>query len=115
MSQAIMKLVSGETIIGDVFPSEYKSCVDVKNPMIVRSAVDMNQRVVVSLMKWVETDENTFTIRADHIITSAAPSQFLSKYYSESNYDDFSLEDIGDEEEDEQVFQEDTTVEKIYH
>jgi hypothetical protein len=87
MAHAILKLVSGETIIADVSSSTKQDYLTVKDPLIVRSGVDDDSRLVMSMYKWIESAQTTFSIEKSHVILRAAPSEYLIDYYNEAKED----------------------------
>ena len=87
MAHAILKLVSGETIIADVTNSIKENHINVTDPLIVRTGMDEDNRLVMSMYKWIDTAQTNFTIDDDHIILRAAPSEYLIEYYNEAKED----------------------------
>jgi len=51
MAHAILKLVSGETIIADVTNSIKENHINVTDPLIVRTGMDEDNRLVMSMYK----------------------------------------------------------------
>ena len=94
MEQAVLKLTSGETIIADVV-SKGSADVIVSNPMLVRNGINEENKLVVTLLKWIETEQPSVTIGQQHVITTAHPSRFLLSYYNEVL--DFELQEDQDE------------------
>jgi hypothetical protein len=88
MAHAILKLVSGESIIADVTTSSKQNYINVTDPLILRTGIDDDNRMVISMYKWVETAQTTFTIENSHIILRAAPTESIIDYYNEVLEDD---------------------------
>lgn len=83
MSNAVLKLTNGETLIGDVTPSNDENYINVVNPYVIRTGVSEDSRLIMSMTKWVESAEETVQVKADHVITVATASTFLSRYFEE--------------------------------
>lgn len=83
MAHSILKLVSGETIIADVTPSSTPNAIKVSNPMLIRSGIDDDSRLIMSMMRWMETDQEEHTIATDHVIIQASPTKTIVEYYEE--------------------------------
>ena len=83
MAHAILKLVSGETIIADVNTSTKENHINVTDPLVLRTGIDDDNRMVMSMYKWMETAQTTFTIEKSHVILRAAPSEPIIDYYNE--------------------------------
>lgn len=83
MSNAVLKLTNGETLIGDVVPNDDDNYISVTNPYVIRTGVSEDNRLLMSMTKWVESAEETVQVKADHVITLATASTFLSRYFEE--------------------------------
>lgn len=83
MAHAILKLVSGETIIADVTTSSKENHINVTNPLILRTGIDDDNRMVMSMYNWVETAQTTFIIEKTHVIIRVAPTESVIDYYNE--------------------------------
>ena len=93
--QQIIKLTSGDTIIANIVSSDKN--LKVSNPMLIKHGIDDENRLVVTLIKWMETEVDAITIFSDHVVSLAPPSSFLAHYYDQTVQDDD--EDFDFEEE----------------
>ena len=83
MSNAVLKLTNGETLIGDVTPSNDENFINVVSPYLIRTGVSDDNKLIMSMTKWIESAEESVQVRADHVITVATASTFLSQYFEE--------------------------------
>ena len=93
VSYTVLKLANGEDIICEVDYEQYDSEVspsqrvfEIQNPLLMvatRRVEDDGVREGLSLSRWVEpfTEQKYFSIPATSVITSAAASPGLVKYY----------------------------------
>jgi len=49
MSNAVLKLTNGETLIGDVTPSNDENYINVVNPYVIRTGVSEDSRLIMSM------------------------------------------------------------------
>ena len=125
VSYTVLKLANGEDIICEVDFEEYnveteltKRVYEIQNPLLIVHTKEMSpegMREGLSLSRWFQpfTEQKYFTIPATTVVTSAAASPGLSKYYEyvlkrigdeydeivteEKDLDDYSNDDIYDE------------------
>ena len=125
ISYTVLKLANGEDIICEVDFEQYNVEADlpqriyeIQNPLLITHTKEMSPEGVregLSLSRWFQpfTEQNYFTIPATTVVTSAAASPGLSKYYEyvlkrigdeydeivteEKKLDDYSNDDIYDE------------------
>ena len=125
VSYTVLKLANGEDIICEVDFEEYnveteltKRVYEIQNPLLIVHTKEMSPEGVregLSLSRWFQpfTEQKYFTIPATTVVTSAAASPGLSKYYEyvlkrigdeydeivtdEKDLDDYSNDDIYDE------------------
>ena len=125
VSYTVLKLANGEDIICEVDFEQYnvkkeltKRVYEIQNPLLITHTKEMSPEGVregLSLSRWFQpfTEQNYFTIPATTVVTSAAASPGLSKYYEyvlkrigdeydeivteEKKLDDYSNDDIYDE------------------
>ena len=103
VSYTVLKLANGEDIICEVDFEQYNVEADlpqriyeIQNPLLITHTKEMSPEGVregLSLSRWFQpfTEQNYFTIPATTVVTSAAASPGLSKYY------EYVLKRIGDE------------------
>ena len=125
VSYTVLKLANGEDIICEVDFEQYNVEADlpqriyeIQNPLLITHTKEMSPEGVregLSLSRWFQpfTEQKYFTIPATTVVTSAAASPGLSKYYEyvlkrigdeydeivteEKDLDDYSNDDIYDE------------------
>ena len=125
VSYTVLKLANGEDIICEVDFEEYnveteltKRVYEIQNPLLIVHTKEMSpegMREGLSLSRWFQpfTEQKYFSIPATTVVTSAAASPGLSKYYGyvlkrigdeydeivteEKKLDDYSNDDIYDE------------------
>ena len=125
ISYTVLKLANGEDIICEVDFEQYnvkkeltKRVYEIQNPLLITHTKEMSPEGVregLSLSRWFQpfTEQKYFTIPATTVVTSAAASPGLSKYYEyvlkrigdeydeivteEKDLDDYSNDDIYDE------------------
>jgi hypothetical protein len=125
VSYTVLKLANGEDIICEVDFEEYnveteltKRVYEIQNPLLIVHTKEMSpegMREGLSLSRWFQpfTEQKYFSIPATTVVTSAAASPGLSKYYEyvlkrigdeydeivteEKDLDDYSNDDIYDE------------------
>jgi len=125
ISYTVLKLANGEDIICEVDFEQYnvkkeltKRVYEIQNPLLIVHTKEMSpegMREGLSLSRWFQpfTEQKYFTIPATTVVTSAAASPGLSKYYEyvlkrigdeydeivteEKDLDDYSNDDIYDE------------------
>ena len=113
VSYTVLKLANGEDIICEVDFEQYNVEADlpqriyeIQNPLLITHTKEMSPEGVregLSLSRWFQpfTEQNYFNIPATTVVTSAAASPGLSKYYEivteEKKLDDYSNDDIYDE------------------
>jgi hypothetical protein len=103
VSYTVLKLANGEDIICEVDFEQYnvkkeltKRVYEIQNPLLITHTKEMSPEGVregLSLSRWFQpfTEQKYFTIPATTVVTSAAASPGLSKYY------EYVLKRIGDE------------------
>jgi hypothetical protein len=90
---AIIKLITGETLICKMSLTKDKNYVLIVNPL--QLALNSNQSgssLVAS--KWIETDQTEFKVKTWHIVAAAEPSLYIKEIYDES------MEELNDREQD---------------
>ena len=125
VSYTVLKLANGEDIICEVDFEQYNVEADlpqriyeIQNPLLITHTKEMSPEGVregLSLSRWFQpfTEQKYFSIPATTVVTSAAASPGLSKYYEyvlkrigdeydeivteEKKLDDYSNDDIYDE------------------
>ena len=103
ISYTVLKLANGEDIICEVDFEQYnvkkeltKRVYEIQNPLLITHTKEMSPEGVregLSLSRWFQpfTEQKYFSIPATTVVTSAAASPGLSKYY------EYVLKRIGDE------------------
>jgi hypothetical protein len=103
VSYTVLKLANGEDIICEVDFEQYnvkkeltKRVYEIQNPLLITHTKEMSPEGVregLSLSRWFQpfTEQKYFSIPATTVVTSAAASPGLSKYY------EYVLKRIGDE------------------
>jgi len=103
ISYTVLKLANGEDIICEVDFEQYnvkkeltKRVYEIQNPLLITHTKEMSPEGVregLSLSRWFQpfTEQKYFTIPATTVVTSAAASPGLSKYY------EYVLKRIGDD------------------
>ena len=103
VSYTVLKLANGEDIICEVDFEQYNVEADlpqriyeIQNPLLITHTKEMSPEGVregLSLSRWFQpfTEQKYFSIPATTVVTSAAASPGLSKYY------EYVLKRIGDE------------------
>jgi len=103
ISYTVLKLANGEEIICEVDYDQYNDVADplkrvyeIQNPLLMTHTREMSSqglREGLSLSRWFQpfTEQKYFSIPATTVVTSAAASPGLSKYY------EYVLKRIGDE------------------
>ena len=125
ISYTVLKLSNGEDIICEVDFEQYdveadlpQRIYEIQNPLLITHTKEMSPEGVregLSLSRWFQpfTEQKYFSIPATTVVTSAAASPGLSKYYEyvlkrigdeydeivteEKKLDDYSNDDIYDE------------------
>ena len=103
ISYTVLKLANGEEIICEVDYDQYNDAADplkrvyeIQNPLLMTHTREMSPqglREGLSLSRWFQpfTEQKYFSIPATTVVTSAAASPGLSKYY------EYVLKRIGDD------------------
>lgn len=83
----LVKLISGETIIGTLLSSDSSHTIDIENPYVFKTMSAMNiigmKHDLLIFRKWFEfTDETKMTIFTNSITSVVAPNEMLIKFYS---------------------------------
>ena len=103
ISYTVLKLANGEDIICEVDFEQYnvkkeltKRVYEIQNPLLITHTKEMSPEGVregLSLSRWFQpfTEQKYFSIPATTVVTSAAASPGLSKYY------EYVLKRIGDD------------------
>ena len=103
VSYTVLKLANGEDIICEVDFEQYnvkkeltKRVYEIQNPLLITHTKEMSPEGVregLSLSRWFQpfTEQKYFSIPATTVVTSAAASPGLSKYY------EYVLKRIGDD------------------
>jgi len=103
ISYTVLKLANGEDIICEVDFEQYNVEADlpqriyeIQNPLLITHTKEMSPEGIregLSLSRWFQpfTEQKYFSIPATTVVTSAAASPGLSKYY------EYVLKRIGDE------------------
>lgn len=119
MNPTVLKLVNGETIIAEVTESKTPLCKEVSEVFIIRTGISQNNKMVLSLMPWMESDQKSFTIREEHIVSQAEPSEVVKSHYNmyknEVDDDDPFDEDDLDEEANFLDFDDEDEETKTFH
>lgn len=116
MNPTVLKLISGETIIADVKNSTTPNCQEISEPYLIRCGVAQNNRMVLSLMPWMESDQKVFTIRDDHIISTAVPTDVIKEHYNMyKNPEEETLSFDDDDEDFLNMEDDEDEEEKVYH
>jgi hypothetical protein len=90
---AIIKLITGETLICKMSLTKDKNYVLIVNPLQLALKSNQSGSSLVA-SKWIETDETEFKVKAWHIIAAAEPSLYIKEIYDES------MEELNDYEQD---------------
>ena len=103
VSYTVLKLANGEDIICEVDFEQYnvkkeltKRVYEIQNPLLITHTKEMSPEGIregLSLSRWFQpfTEQKYFSIPATTVVTSAAASPGLSKYY------EYVLKRIGDD------------------
>lgn len=114
MTPTVLKLVSGETIIAEVIEGSVPNNCQVRHPYIIRSGISDTNKMVLSLMPWIESEQHTFNIKEDHIISRAAPSKVVEQHYHMFKKEEEEAE-LFDDWDEEDFLDEDLDEEKVVH
>lgn len=80
---AILKLITGETVICEMSYTKDEKYVSIKNPLqFSLRAKHSGSSLVAS--KWIESDQTEFKIKTWHIVAAAEPSVYIEEIYHES-------------------------------
>ena len=92
----VLKLTSGDTIVGDCSAKKSSSMIQIDNPVQFTMMYRGTGEGTLVAQQWLETDEKSFTIHKMQIVAEAEPNDMLKDYYYSS------LEDINSEYETEE-------------
>jgi len=90
---AIIKLISGETLICKMSLTKDKNYVLIANPLQLALNKNQSSSTVVA-SKWLETDQTEFKVKTWHIVAAAEPSLYIKEIYVES------MEELNNHEQD---------------
>lgn len=80
---AIIKLITGETLICNMRYIKDENYVMIKDPLqFSLNASQTGSSLIAS--KWIETDQTEFKIKTWHIVAAATPSLYIEEIYLES-------------------------------
>lgn len=91
----VLKLTSGDTIVGECSTKRASSVVQVDHPVQFTMMYRGNGSGTLVAQQWLETDEKSFSIHKMQIVAVAEPNDMLKEYYLNS------LEDLS------QIYEED--------
>ncbi len=92
----VLKLTSGDTIVGDCSAKKSSSMIQIDSQMSVVMMYQGGGQGSLVAQQWLETDETSFSIHKMQIVAEAEPNDMLKEYYYSS------LEDINSEYETEE-------------
>ena len=90
----VLKLTSGDTIVGDCSAKKSSSMIQIDNPVQFTMMYRGTGEGTLVAQQWLETDEKSFTIHKMQIVAVAEPNAMLKDYYKNS------LEDLSELYED---------------
>lgn len=93
----VLKLVSGETIVASTKPTE--TFVKVVDP-IQFTVVSRGGYGTMMASEWLQTNQNSFKIKRDHIVAMAYPTEMMLDYYFNS------VNEIANQENEEETSEE---------
>ena len=91
----VLKLTSGDTIVGHCTTRKSSSIVQVNDPVQFTMMYRGDSSGTLVAQQWLETDEKSFSIHKMQIVAVAEPNDMLKEYYLNS------LEDLS------QIYKED--------
>lgn len=80
----VLKLTSGDTIVGDCSTKKSSSVVQVNDPVLFTMMYKGSGEGTLVAQQWLETDEKSFTIHKMQIVAVAEPNAMLRDYYRNS-------------------------------
>ena len=94
----VLKLTSGETIVGKIYFNKETPFLKVEDPVQFTMMWSGSQRCTLVASKWVETDETSFNIPMHTIVATASPNDMLRDYYCNASEDIKNTEFLEDED-----------------
>ena len=95
----VIKLTSGETIVGKIYLNDKRPFLKVENPVQFTMMFNGRSRGSLVASKWVETEETVFNISMHNVIATALPNEMLRDYYHGA-YEDIQNESYDEHEQD---------------
>ena len=80
----VLKLTSGDTIVGDCKTKKSSSIVQVDEPVQFTMIYKGLGEGTLVAQQWLETDEKSFSIHKMQIVAVAEPNDMLKEYYKNS-------------------------------
>lgn len=80
----VLKLTSGDTIVGDCSTKKSSSIVQVNDPVQFTMMYRGGGGGTLVAQQWLETDEKSFSIHKMQIVAVAEPNDMLKAYYKDS-------------------------------
>ena len=99
----VLKLTSGDTIVGECSTKRQSSVVKVDYPVQFTMMYQGNGNGSLVAQQWLETDETSFSIHKMQIVADAEPNDMLKDYYFSSleeinqDYEENFLDDFESE------------------
>ena len=94
----VLKLTSGETIVGKIYIKKDTPFIKVEDPVQFTMMWGGRQSGTLVASKWVESDETAFNIAMHNIIATANPNEMLRDYYANAS-DDIKNSEFMEEED----------------
>lgn len=80
----VLKLTSGDTIVGECSTKRASTIVQVNHPVQFNMMYRGNGEGTLVAQQWLETDEKSFSIHKMQIVAVAEPNEMLKEYYKNS-------------------------------
>lgn len=80
----VLKLTSGDTIVGECSTKRQSSVVKVDYPVQFTMMYRGSGEGTLVAQQWIETDEKSFSIHKMQIVAVAEPNEMLKEYYKNS-------------------------------
>lgn len=102
---AILKLITGETLICEMTYTKDEKYISIKNPLQFKlSAKQSGSSLIAS--KWIETNQKEFKLKTWHIVAAAEPTEYIEEIYHES------IADLEAQENEQENIQDDNEIDQ---
>lgn len=78
----VLKLVSGETIVADIESND--TSIIISKPIQFTLVPKGSGAGTLMASEWIQTEEEVFTLRCDHVVAIASPTESLRGFYLKS-------------------------------